>query len=206
MPDSTFSWNERAGRFRDASGRFVPEAKVRSGVDAVVDAASQRASNLAKDLREGRINLEQFRDGMFQAIKDVHIASALSAYGGKQAMNESKWGFVGSQIKAQYMYARGMLNDIISGKQAMNGRLDQRAIMYMEAARTTYETIRLREGLKRGVTQVRNILHAKESCDQCKGLTGDGWMDADKMIPIGARQCLSRCACTLEMRILRAAA
>ena len=122
MPDSTFSWNERAGRFRDASGRFVPEAKVRSGVDAVVDAASQRASNLAKDLREGRINLEQFRDGMFQAIKDVHIASALSAYGGKQAMNESKWGFVGSQIKAQYMYARGMLNDIISGKQAMTYR------------------------------------------------------------------------------------
>lgn len=195
-----FSWSESAGRFRDGRGRFVPEASVRDGVDATVNAASARAVSLAQDLREGKIGIDAFRDGMFRVIKDVHIASALAAYGGKNAMTPERYGYTGHLIKEQYQYMRGFLTDIISGKQALNGRIDVRVAMYAEAGRTTYEMIRLREGKRRGITQVRNILHAQESCEQCKGITARGWVDPDDMVPIGARQCLSRCRCTLEMR------
>lgn len=198
MPD--FTWSERAGRFRDDRGRFVPEARVRSGVDALVDHGAVRASALADGVKDGSLPLAEFQSGMFRIIKDVHVASALAAYGGRDAMTPSRWGTVGNYIKTQYRYARGMTQDVASGRQAADGRLNVRATMYASAGRVTYETIRAKEQKERGNTEARNILHAQESCEQCTKIATSGWMPLDRMVPIGSRQCLTRCKCTLEFR------
>lgn len=198
MPD--FTWSETAGRFRDDRGRFIPEARVRSGVDALVDAASGRATTLAAGVRSGSVSNADFQAGMFGIIKDVHIASGLAAYGGRNAMDASKWGFLGQRIRAQYGYARNLVSELVSGQQPMNGRLDVRAAMYAEAGRITYEVVRDRQERARGMTEGRNILHARESCPECIEITGRGWQPIEGIPPIGMRQCLVRCKCTIERR------
>ncbi len=198
MPD--FRWNENAGRFIGSNGRFVPEATIRSGVDALVDRVSQRLQVAARGVADGSVSAQAFRDVLFQGIKDVHIGAGLAAYGGQSAMNQERYGFLGSEVKKQYEYARGFLQDIVSGKQPLDGRLAARAAMYAESGRTTYEHVRMREAERRGRSQVRNVLHAKESCDQCKSITGRGWIPIDEMPPVGSRTCLSRCRCSLEYR------
>lgn len=198
MPD--FTWSEQAGRFRDDRGRFVPEARIRSGVDALVDAASTKAVALAQGVREGRISTEAYQRGMFEIIKDVHIAAGLAAYGGKGAMTPAKWGYLGARLKEQYAYARRMTGEMVDGKQPLNGRLDVRAAMYAEAGRVTYELVRLRQEQARGRTECRNLLHALESCRECIEITGRGWILIEAMPPIGSRTCLVRCKCTLEYR------
>lgn len=179
---------------------FVPETRVRSGVDALVDAASQRAANLAKDLRENRINIEQFRDGMFQTIKDVHVAAGLAAYGGRNAMDQERYGFLGSEIKKQYIWARKMLADIIDGTQPMNGRLDARAAFYAASARQTYEAARQRQQKESGKSEERNNLTARESCSGCQAETNRGWVPIGSLIPPGGRTCRGNCRCFLTYR------
>lgn len=199
-----FSWSEKAGRFRDESGRFVPEARVRGGVDATVDRVSTRLQNSAKGLRDGSVSIEAFRDELFRGVKDVHIASGLAAYGGREAMTPERWGYLGSRTRAQYGYARKFIASIVDGTQPLNGRLAVRAAMYAEAGRTTYEEVRAREAKRRGYTEERNILHSRESCSQCRALSGQGWVEIGKLPPIGTRECMSRCRCTIEYRNQRA--
>lgn len=195
-----FTWSERAGRFRDAGGRFVPESKVRDGVDVVCAQASDRASALARDLVDGNISIDAYRDGLFRVIKDVHIASALAAYGGKNAMTPERYGYTGHLIKQQYQYARGMLSDIVSGRQPLDGRLVARAAMYGQAGRQTYTNVKHREEERRGKQEVRNILGVAEHCDECTAATDRGWTDLDKMSLPGSRVCRTNCKCRLEYR------
>lgn len=199
MPD--FSWSEAAGRYRDRStGRFVPETEVRAGVDALVDHARARVQQAASDLRENRITPAEFQTVLHQTIRDTHIAAAMAAYGGRDAMTPERWGYVGSRIKEQYQYGRRFVSEIINGNQPMNGRLDVRAGMYAEAGRVTYEAVKAREGRRRGFAEERNVLHAQESCRQCLELAGRGWVEAGTLPPVGSRLCLSRCRCQIERR------
>lgn len=199
MPD--FSWSEIAGRFRDRStGRFVPEVTVRSGVDALVHQASIKMDAAATSLRAGDISVAQFQRELHQTIRDVHIASALAAYGGRDAMTPARWGYVGSQIKTQYEYGRKFVTAIVDGGQPMNGRINVRAQMYAEAGRVTYESVRARESASRGYTQERNILHSSESCRQCIELSGKDWVEIGTLPAIGSRLCMSRCRCSISRR------
>jgi hypothetical protein len=198
MPD--FTWSEKAGRYRDASGRFVPEARVRTGVDVLVTQASDRMRQAAQDLRAGSIDVAAFQAALHRTIREVHIASALAAYGGRNAMTPERWGYVGSKIKRQYQYGRDFVADVISGKQSMNGRIDVRASMYAEAGRVTFEAVRAREGKRRGFSEERNVLHANESCSDCIDLTARGWVESGTLPPVGSRKCLSRCRCSIERR------
>lgn len=193
-----FTHDPRTGRYRDGTGRFVPEASVRSGVDATVDVSADRMGGVAARLRASEITVEQFQAEMLAHVKDVHVANALAAYGGREQMTPSRWGYVGARIRTEYGYVRGMVGDIISGAQPMNARLDQRARSYARAGRHTYTAINRREAGTRGNRRERNVLGSAEHCADCSAQSRRGWVAVGSLTQPGSRRCQSNCCCHLE--------
>lgn len=199
MTDQAYGWDRNAQRFRDlSSGKFVTERAVRDAVDSVADLASRRLGESAARFRAGQISVVQWQSETFATIKDSQIAAALLAYGGRAQMTPERYGFLGSQVKAQYQYARQMVADVLDGEQRLNGRLDSRARLYGQAARSLYENIRRRESASAGMAFEQNHLHASESCDQCKSMSAARRVPIGSLIPIGQRTCRSSCRCTLS--------
>jgi len=196
-----FTFTPRTGRFRDvASGRFVPETRVRTAVDATVDLSSERMGELAGRLRSGEITLAQFQAQHQAAIKDVHVANALAAYGGREQMDASKWGVVGQRIRTEYGYARQLVADVLDGKQPLNGRFDQRVKSYAQSGRVTFEAVRGRQRRDAGEREEMNVLHAAESCSSCKSQSARGWVQIGGLVPVGSRACRGNCRCTITYR------
>ena len=195
-----YGWDHGASRWRDAStGRFVPPAKLREGVDALVDYTADRLRTLGTQYAAGSISLADFQSSLLQLIKSSQVASALVGYGGRESMTPARWGAVGQRVRVQYGYARDFVQAVGSGA-VPDGRIPWRAALYANAAALTYESTLRREAKSRGQVQGRNVLHAKESCDQCKAIAAAGWQPAGQIPPVGARTCGARCRCTVEYR------
>lgn len=198
MPDQSFTFSVEAQRFRSLdSGRFISEREVRDAVDRVADLASRQMGEAAARFRTGQIGAAEWIAESQRIVKHSQIASALAAYGGRSRMDQSKWGLVGQQIRVQYAYLNRMADDVLSGRQRMNGRLDARARQYGQAARSLYENIRRRESAAAGFAYERNVLHPADHCAQCVEQSVRGLVPMGSLVPIGRRTCRSQCRCTL---------
>lgn len=200
-----FTFDPRPGRYRDVeSGRFVSAAQVREAVDATADLSAERMADAAARLRSGAITVEQWQAEMYAHVKDVHVAEALAGYGGREQMTPQRWGFVGARVRAEYGYVRNLTSEIIDGRQPLNASLDARVRQYAQAGRVTFETVQAREAAARGQNEERNILHARESCAECRGLAARGWVQRGTLPMVGARTCKNYCRCTIDRRTGRA--
>lgn len=196
-----YRWDENLGRYRDAdTGRLVSEALVRLAVDAVADAASDRLADLTERLVRGELRLAEWQVESMRVIKTSHVAAGVAAHGGKTQMTPAAYGFLGSEIREQYRYLRDFARDLEAGTVPLDGRLVARAGMYGQHARVTYEAVRTKDARQYGYVQERNILHASESCSECRDLSARGWVDVGSLPPVGSRRCLSRCRCTVTRR------
>lgn len=200
MPDQQFAYSTGAMRFRDlTTGRWISEREVRDAVDRVADLASRRMGDIAARYRTGQIDTAAWITESQRVIKDSQIASALAAYGGRQQMTPQTWGATGAEIKRQYLYLNRMADDVLSGRQPMNGRLDARARQYGQSARATYENSRRRvANAAPALYFERNHLHASESCDQCRSQSARGPVPIGSLVPVGQRSCRSSCRCTIS--------
>jgi len=197
--DQAYTFDRSSLRFRSLeTGRFVPERDVRVAVDAVADLASRRLGEASARYRAGQITVTEFQAELMATIKESQIAAGLLAYGGRQQMDASRWGLVGQQIRVQYQYARGMIADVLDGRQRLNGRLDGRARQYGQAARSLYENLRRRQSAEAGMAFEQNVLHAAESCRECLAATAAGVVPIGTLPPIGQRICRQSCRCTLS--------
>jgi hypothetical protein len=211
MPDfrPPFTYNPASGRYKDAAGKFVPNAEVRAAVDVALAKADRRASALLEQLRLRRISLADWQLAMQREISSVHIYNAVLAKGGKNAMTAADYGRVGNEIKRQYQYLRRFAEDIAFGKPVdrndpnsprvpypLDGRAAMRANLYTQSGRQTYHTVELRERQRQGFTEYRNIRAASDSCEGCMAATRAGWVPIGTLKPIGQRDCLSSCKCS----------
>jgi len=198
-----FLYSLEASRFRDpVTGRFVAEKTVRDWTDAVADKAGDRMAGIAKQLQSGGIDLAEFQTRMMAEVKQVHVATALAAHGGKAATSQADYGFIGSQVKNQYGYLDQWARDLASGDAPITERaLLARARLYADSAVGTYEATRGRDARLRGYTEERNILDgAADHCGQCPGLSARGWVPLDSLPPVGSRNCRAKDRCRMERR------
>lgn len=199
MPDFTFAPN--AGRYRDvATGRFIPESTVRAGVDALVRDSAGQMAGLAARYRAGDLPAADWLTAQMREIKDVNLAAAIAARGGRAQMTQSDYGRVGQVVRRQYDYARQMAADVLNGRQRLNGRLDVRAGSYANSARLLYEQLRRAESAARGGHYERNVIHSQESCAGCQAESARGWVPVGSLIPVGSRSpCGPHCLCSIEV-------
>lgn len=199
-PRIRYTYDPKSARYRErTSGKFVSPQTVRAGIDAIIRASEARIVTLTDQFRTRAINLGQWEQGMRGELRALHVAAAISAKGGRDEMAPSDWGAVGAKLKRQYQYLAKRATLIGSGKQLPDGSLTNRARMYAKAALPTYLATRGDELTLRGFTEIRSIVHARESCAGCLAQQAKGFQPESVYIPIGARDCLTSCACT-ELR------
>lgn len=194
------TFNDQSGRFVDARGRFVSESSVRTVVDQVADLASTRMATASQALLDGQLSLASWQAELMRTLKSAHVATATIAHGGQARMGFAEYGSVGREIRTQYDYLRQFAEQVASGEQPLNGTLTARARQYGQACRPTFERAYGRDQQRRGYLACRNILHARESCSQCRAITARGWMPIGSLVPVGSRICRSNCRCTVSYR------
>lgn len=202
-----FGWNARARRYVELrSGQFVPQQAVADALDTVIQRASQNMRGLSVQLQGGQISLVEWQQGMAANVKLIHTASAATAAGGWAQMRPADWGWVGQRLRAQYSFLRNFALDVATGKQQLDGRFLRRAEMYAEAGRGTHRELDRRLAHEAGQDEERNILGAADHCNGCLDATRRGWVPIGTLPAVGARDCLTRCHCTLEYRTAEEAA
>jgi hypothetical protein len=202
MADPTYTWDERAGRYRGPGGRFVAQEEVHRALNEVIDQSAKEMKAAALLFREGDLSLSEWQLLMEREIKNTHLASAAAAVGGWAQMTQSDYGRVGAEIKAQYQYLRGFVQDIQQGI-TLDGRFINRVGLYIEAGRATLALFEKLRNKARGMSEERNLLGVAEHCTgagSCTEQTGLGWVPIGTLLPIGQRLCRVKCKCAIEYR------
>ena len=197
-----FGWNATAHRYYDlTSGQFISSQTLADGLQSMMDTSAVNMNALTQQLIDNQISLSSWQASMMTEIKNTHVASSALANGGWAQMSQSDWGFVGSEIKAQYQYLANYANEIANGTQALDGRALVRSDLYADASNGTYWEMTSRGYMQDGFDEGRRVLESgADHCDDCLEYANEGWQPIDDIPEIGNSQCLTRCRCEIEYR------
>lgn len=196
---SRYSWNERAGRYRDANGRFVSRAIIRREIDATILRSQQRMLSVAEQLRQGAISLDDWFIETRRIIKEVHLYNAAAAKGGWAQLENADYMRIGKVVLDQFTFLKNFGTQIADGL-TLDGSFVRRITLYAQAGRSTYHAIELEEMKADEMTEERSVLHPADHCGDCIEEAGKGWQPIGTLTPIGERQCLGGCKCSMEYR------
>lgn len=194
-----FSWDDAAGRYRNARGHFVSREDVRSAIDKYLDNKTGQFKVLGEQLRDREISIAQWQRAMEREIAKVHLANLAAAKGGWHNLNQADYGRVGRIVRSEYKYLRAPAKQIEAGL-SLNGRFMQRVQQYAQAGRATYHIIEAREMEVRGFDECRTVRHVRDSCEECVRLAALGWQSIGTIKLPGLRICMRNCRCTMEYR------
>jgi hypothetical protein len=194
-----FTWDARTARYR-RGGRFVSRLQIRMWLDEALDASGARIAALAEQLRAARIDLVSWQVRMAREIKNVQLYSAAAAKGGWAQLTQADLGRVGQSVQAQLRYLNRFARQIQTGAQPLDGRMVERAKMYADSGRQLFDRTYRAEMIVRGYTHERSVRYAGDSCAGCVAEAAKGWVSIGSIVPVGQRQCLSRCRCTVSYR------
>lgn len=196
-----FTFDDRTGRYRDVeSGRLVGRQVVRLALDQVLESSAREMQALAEGLRNGSVSLGEWQTRMAREVKNVHLASGALAKGGWAQLSPADLGRIGQKVRTQYEFLRGFAAQVANGEQRLDGTLGRRVELYAEAGRGTYHAVEQREMQARGRTEERSLLGAADHCEECVEQAARSWQPLGEMVPIGARVCKARCACSVDYR------
>lgn len=212
-----FRWNpdlrHGAGGYIAPNGRAVSDVAVRGAIDDYLDNKAAQIRSLALQLQNREISVGQWQKRMEQEIANVHLANLAASKGGWSQLTPADYGRVGQLVKQELGGLkkwskdgkqkggglRALAADIEAGLP-LDGRFLNRAQMYAQAGRHTYELVRLRDMKAKGFTHARSIRHARDSCAGCLTQAAAGWQLIDDFVLPGERDCLRDCKCTVEYR------
>jgi hypothetical protein len=169
-------------------------------LDTALDRSGNRMMRRAHQLKRGEISLDKWRNDMVKELKNLHLWSATAARGGWAQMNMTEFGRVGGRLNRQVVYLERFTQQVASGEQPMDGRFIRRVRDYAHSGRGTYHRA---DGLlhkQKGYTQEKSVLGVADSCGECVSEDQKGWSAIGSLTPIGSRQCLTRCHCSMEYR------
>lgn len=186
-----------------ASGktRAVSQALINRDVTRFARYTRSEMSSLTAQLVNGEITQDVWYTQMRTMMRVSYRQSVTIANGGLETMTPSHWGSFGAEMKKQYQYLDNFRAEIMSGKQALDGRAVTRAGMYGDANYAQYQNWKLKQEVKAGYElEGRRVLHPAEHCGDCVTYAALGWVPIDQVPPIGASRCLTHCKCTIETR------
>jgi hypothetical protein len=198
MPSpSSYSWNEIAGRYRGADGKFVSFEKIRTYLDHALDSNEARVASLASQLRNRQITLAEWQMAMRDTIKDIHLASSALARGGWAQMSDADYAKVAEKIEFQLMKLNQFALQIEKGLP-LDGRFARRTTLYAQSGRVTYHESLRNEMALRGYTLEKSVLASSDHCSECVSEAAKGFVPIGELILIGERICRSNCRCHVE--------
>lgn len=157
--------------------------------------------DLTQNLTDGTIALGLWQAQMMTQIKQVHVVALAVAHGGWNQLDQSDFGWVGSQIKPQYQWLTRFSVEISVGSQKLDGSALARAQMYAQAARSTHREAQRRIAARRAVGEERRVLGRADHCKTCLQQAALGWQPFGTLKRIGDSECRTNCRCTWEFRV-----
>lgn len=198
----------RGGRYRDlATGRLVGASVVRRALDETLDSAEAVTTRLAEALRQREVSVADWYAAMQRHVKQVHLHAVALERGGWANMRPADYGRAGALIREQYRYLRRFAEQIVSGRQRLDGSLAARAGLYTKAGRESFyrsKRAHLNDGGGEPVTHVRSLRHPGDSCRECVDLDRV-WhrLDDPRYRLPGQRLCSKNCRCDEQYGVLR---
>lgn len=194
-----FTWDVQVRRYRDSGGRLVAQTSVRAALDLALADQSRIARTLSESHRAGRISLNEWALGMREVVKNTQLFSAAAARGGWGQLDAGDFGRVGQTVRSQYDRLAQFTAELEAGAPR-DGNFQRRAQMYAQAGRTIFHEVDRQVQAEVGHTEERSVLHPADHCVQCLEEAAAGFRPIGVMIPIGERECLTNCQCTVEFR------
>lgn len=200
MPSPEFTWDAKAGQYRGPGGKFISRREVRTALDTALRREQRTMRELTLKMKRGELTVGEWHVAMRAEIKSVHLMSAALAKGGFGQMTQGDYGRVGQILRGQYTYLAKFAQQIAFNGLPIDGRALRRVDMYFGAGRKTYHATQTAVMTDVGHDEERSVLHPADHCDDCIEEAAKGWSPIGSLIPIGDRQCLSHCKCTMEYR------
>jgi hypothetical protein len=206
---AAFLWDTASQRYYTETPGAVPPRRyvkfeaVNAALESVVRESENRLLELAERLQRGEIGMEECYAAMRRALKDGHAASAVLGFGGWHNMSDADWGWVGSPAQNGFHHKRlrALFDDIAAGRyrsDLSDPRFKQRVKLFANAMRSAKENARLRRHKSLGYKYARRVLGIADSCEDCVTFAGQGWVEIDKLVPIGQSICGANCHCHIE--------
>jgi len=170
----------------------------RGVVYAMSNRMDERAWAETNRLRDGDISWNLWQNGMADSVIMANLAAYMLGSGFDTSEQGMTW--ISNEIRGELGYFAGMIGDIISGRQRIDGTLGRRIAQYFHTAYTKYIGALVRRLTPEQFEEYRNILGLAEHCGQCEEETSRGWVPIGMLVPIGQRDCLGNCKCHYEFR------
>jgi hypothetical protein len=197
MPDYTYNPSTRS---YERDGQSTDPRDVRSWVREAVDASKESVRQAAEAYRKGDINLPQLVITIREEMVSAQTAASVIARGGRERMDASMWGGLGSRIREANTYLRSFERDLANGVVTSDGLIASRAEMYVSAASAVYENeVRARE-TDAGMAEESRELGAANNCDDCLSAASQGWQPIGTLPDIGDSACIVNCNCAFVYR------
>lgn len=196
-----FTFDVFTQRYTSPAGIVVPETTIRQAVDVVAQRGGARLAALTAQLQAGALDVPTWQVQMAQELRTLHLAMAAAGQGGWAYLAPVDFDAVAAKIQVQLGFLQGWAEQLAAGTAPLDGRALARAQLYGSASRGTYEATRREQQALRG-GQERRLLHAAESCPDCEGYAGQGWVSIGTLPGIGeASVCRSNCRCSFAYRV-----
>lgn len=200
MPDWTF--DPRVGAYRDPNGQARDLAAVRRAFDLRIEASRESMRGHARDLAAGRIDAKAFEQRMRDDIRRIHVEGRVLGVGGREMATARDYGRTGAEIKKEYRYLSGFVQDIEDGRHTPAG-IEARASKYAGAnAIQEFEAGRLGVMVDAGYTEKRFAgPNDAVTCSTCAARLARGWVPIEEPgFTVGDSECQSSCRHQLEYR------
>jgi len=195
-----FTYNTKSKRYHNTTtGKFVGRVEVRNELDKIIEVASNNIKLFTREMQTGNSSIAEWQINMVEELKPLHMVMVSAANGGWNNTTDKEWQRLSTRLESEFNYLQEFAKEIYTG-EAKPGTYVSRAMMYAEGARVTYENEKREIEIASGSTEERNILGGSDHCDDCITATNQGWVTIGTLIPIGNRQCVSRCKCVMIYR------
>lgn len=192
------------GVFR-INGKKVSARSIISYLEKIDKRMARRLVKITRDLEAGKITLDEWKRNFDRTITSTHILLGAFAVGGIFAASRTP--VLLDNLNLQYAYADRFAGEVRDGRAGSFAKIRARIRSYVQAAHITYSQLELEMVKHHGVRkEALNILRPAEHCFStndtigCPELTRQGWMDIEKMVPIGMRTCTIWCKCRVIYR------
>jgi hypothetical protein len=137
---------------------------------------------------------------MREQMRLLHLSQLAAGNGGFHTLGAEEYGRAGGLLKKQLAYLEKFAQQLAQTPAlALSPAFPQRAALYAEAGRATYERQRGVAHRKAGFKWERNVLSDSiDACDGCIRESARGWVKIGTLVPIGLRDCIVRDRCSLE--------
>lgn len=197
-------WNPKTQRYRTATGRAVSPASVEDQAIALGEKVAQDLLDNLDELCAGSINVAQWHINFATLLRKGITASAILAFGGKEALSVNKaknYGRIGNQLKAQYKYLNRFSNQMDDESvDPCSAGTRARVVLYSRSVVMAYFKLQTDSHIDAGFTQERRKLRPAEHCECCVAESNKGWQPIGTLKPLGACTCLLNCRCYKEFR------